>query len=97
MVDIKNLTNRIVSIRMNSGRMLHLQPHMVMKEISEAQTTNNPRIEKLEKRGVINVILKGANDDKGSTKRQPKSSTSGGGRQPKSSKVENKDTTKKEK
>jgi hypothetical protein len=55
MVKLENLTGRLVSVRLNSGRTLHLQPRMLSDAVSEAQVTNNSDVEKLQERQIIAV------------------------------------------
>lgn len=51
---IKNLTRRPVSILCNSGKSYHLPPKYVY-EMNGIEIENNPLIEKLKSRGILNV------------------------------------------
>jgi hypothetical protein len=55
MPEIRNLTNRLVSIRLNNGRTLHLPPRFLADKIEHALIMNNAEIKKLEERHVITV------------------------------------------
>ena len=81
MVKIENLTNRLVSLRLNNGKTLHLQPRMVVTEIGEAQVANNSKIQKLQERHVIALHSMMTDSEAGSTsgrgKRRTKASESG--------------------
>jgi hypothetical protein len=50
---IKNLSNRTVSIRCNSGETRHIPPRAVSSEIPEVELNNNLTVEKLKSRCVI--------------------------------------------
>lgn len=52
-VKFENLTGRLVSIRLNSGMTLHIQPHTASSEMIDAEVNNNPKIDKLVARHVI--------------------------------------------
>lgn len=53
MVKIQNLTNRLVSLRLNNGKTLHLPPHMVSAELIEAQVARNDKVAKLREHRII--------------------------------------------
>jgi len=52
-VEIKNLTQRPVLMRLNSGASLHLSPGMTSHEIVEEEIARNEKVEKLQSRHVI--------------------------------------------
>ena len=52
-VTIRNLTNRPVLLRCNSGVTLHLPPRATSRMVSEAEVDNNSKVEKLISRRVI--------------------------------------------
>jgi len=54
-VRIKNLTGRLVSLSLNSGTALHLAPGAVSDEILEVEISDNPKIDKLRDRHVIDI------------------------------------------
>jgi len=54
-VIIKNLTNRPVLLRLNSGQTLHLTPLKTSAEVMEVEVKDNPKVEKLEERQVIKL------------------------------------------
>lgn len=55
MAEVKNLTNRLVSIRLNNGRTLHLPPKFFSDEIDDALIMNNAQVKKLEERHILSV------------------------------------------
>lgn len=52
-VEIKNLTQRPVLMRLNSGASLHLSPGMTSHEIGDEEVSRNEKVEKLQGRHVI--------------------------------------------
>jgi len=84
MVRIENLTNRLVSLRLNNGKTLHLPPRMVFTEVSDAQIANNAKVAKLRDRRIIALAdtkAKGAEDagrGRAARARSGKSSASAG-------------------
>lgn len=50
---IKNMTRRLVILRLNSGRSLFLQPGATSGEIAEVELVNNRMFKKLLDRGII--------------------------------------------
>lgn len=54
-VIIKNLTNRPVLLRLNSGQTLHLAPLKTSAEVMEVEVKDNPKVEKLEERHIISL------------------------------------------
>ncbi len=52
-LEIKNLTNRPVLMRLNSGVSLHLSPGSTSSEIVEGEVSNNEKVKKLQGRHVI--------------------------------------------
>ncbi len=52
-VKIENLTNRPLSLRLNSGQSLHLSPRITSSEILEIEVMNNTKVQKLQNRHVI--------------------------------------------
>ncbi|OPY75269.1 MAG: hypothetical protein A4E63_00380 [Syntrophorhabdus sp. PtaU1.Bin050] len=52
-VRIRNLTQRPVIVRCNSGEALHLAPGIVSALIPDAEVRDNPKIEKLTTQYVI--------------------------------------------
>lgn len=55
-VEIKNLTQRPVLMRLNSGASLHLSPGMTSPEIVDEEVTRNAKVEKLQSRHVIALV-----------------------------------------
>jgi hypothetical protein len=55
-VEIKNLTQRPVLMRLNSGASLHLSPGMTSHEIVDEEVTRNGKVEKLQGRRTIALI-----------------------------------------
>ncbi|NLW36189.1 hypothetical protein [Syntrophorhabdus aromaticivorans] len=53
LVCIRNLTQRPVIVRCNSGEALHLAPGIVSAAIPDAEVRDNPKIRKLISRCVI--------------------------------------------
>jgi hypothetical protein len=53
MVTIENLTNRLVSLRLNSGTTLHLPPGTNSLEIIDVEVESNAEVQKLQDRRVI--------------------------------------------
>ncbi len=47
-VKIENLAGRLVSMRLNSGNMLHLAPGIISQELTDAEVINNAKILQLE-------------------------------------------------
>jgi len=68
-VQIKNLTNRPVLIRFNSGRTLHLAPNAISTGIMEVEVNSNAQIHKLIERGTIS---KNPAEKSASTTEEPK-------------------------
>lgn len=54
-VKIKNLTNRPVLLRCNSGETLHIPPNTTLEKIPDIEIKNNPEVRKLKDRHVIAV------------------------------------------
>ncbi|MDH3974194.1 MAG: hypothetical protein OEV42_07930 [Deltaproteobacteria bacterium] len=54
-VKLKNLTNRPVLIRLNSGQSLHLAPRVISADIPDVEVKSNAKVEKLRKRRVIDL------------------------------------------
>lgn len=83
MVKIENLTNRLVSLRLNNGKTLHLPPRMVSAELVEAQVAHNDKVVKLQERRVIALSespAKGADDrTRGRAARPARKTTPSGG------------------
>jgi hypothetical protein len=52
-VEIKNLTQRPVLMRLNSGATLHLSPGMTSDAIVEEEIDRNEKVAKLQSRHVI--------------------------------------------
>ena len=55
-VSLKNLSNRPVLLRLNSGETLHIAPRQLSGEITEGEILNNQMIKKLVKRSVITKL-----------------------------------------
>lgn len=55
-VEIKNLTQRPVLMRLNSGASLHLSPGMISDEIVDEEVTRNTKVKKLQDRRIIALI-----------------------------------------
>ena len=51
-VEIKNITKRLVSLRLNTGRTVHLPPGTKL-EVLDVEVDNNAKAKKLEARQVI--------------------------------------------
>jgi len=73
-VEIKNLTNRPVLMRLNSGRSLHLAPGAASPEVVDTEISNNAKVTKLQGRHVIalNPISKKAHKTPGTRKTKSK-------------------------
>ncbi len=52
---IKNLTNRPVLLRLNSGATLHIAPHQISGDCMEVEVRNNQIIQKLLARQVLSI------------------------------------------
>jgi hypothetical protein len=52
---IENLTMRPVLLPLTSGRTLRLAPRETSSALREVEVTNNPKIEKLQKRRIITL------------------------------------------
>ena len=52
-VEIENMTNRPVLLRLNSGTTLHLAPLSTSSEIMDDEVVNNAKVQKLLDRRVI--------------------------------------------
>lgn len=52
-VEIKNLSNRPVLMRLNSGQSVHLSPGATSAEVADAEISNNAKITKLQSRHLI--------------------------------------------
>ncbi len=46
-VRIKNLSNRLLIIRGNSGNSIHLMPDIVLENVDEVEIVNNSKVKKL--------------------------------------------------
>ena len=68
-VKIENLSNRLIIIRGNSGRYIHLAPKEFSKPIDEIEIINNLKIKKLIDSGLISVERK--KEEKGMKKQGP--------------------------
>ena len=68
-VKIENLSNRLMTIRGNSGRFIHLAPKESSSPIDEIEIANNPKIKKLIDSGLISVER--AKEEKGVKKQEP--------------------------
>jgi hypothetical protein len=55
MVTIKNLTRRPVSLRLNSGMMLHLPPGTTLSQIDDVEVQSNDEVQKLQDRCVLEL------------------------------------------
>lgn len=55
MVTIKNLTRRLVSVRLNSGEALHLPPGTSSPEMVAEEVQSNNEIQKLQDRLIIAI------------------------------------------
>lgn len=54
-VIIKNITNRPVSLRLNSTRTLHIGPNAASTEIVDVEVNNNSYVQRLLDRHLIDV------------------------------------------
>ncbi len=52
-VEIENLTNRPVLLRLNSGNTMHLAPCTTSTQILDVEVNNNSKVQKLQDRKVI--------------------------------------------
>ena len=52
-VEITNLTQRPVLMRLNSGTSLHLSPGARSSKIVDAEVSNNEKVKKLQERHII--------------------------------------------
>ena len=57
-VQIENVTNRPVLLRLNSGATLHLAPRSISSEILEVEVSDNAKVQKLVERSVIQLQAK---------------------------------------
>lgn len=67
-IKIKNLTNRPVLLRLNSGQTLHLPPRIFSNEIMDVEVANNVKVKKLQEQFVI--ALHPAKEQKSSRKKK---------------------------
>lgn len=58
LVDVSNVSKNLVTLRLNSGRSLILEPG-VSSELLEQEIKGNAKVEKLAGQGVITVQAKG--------------------------------------
>lgn len=58
LVDVSNVSKNLVTLRLNSGRSLILEPG-VSSELLEQEIKGNAKVEKLSGQGVITVQAKG--------------------------------------
>lgn len=54
-VEIKNLTNRPVLLRLNSGNTMHLAPSKISTQILDVEVNNNSKVQKLKDRKIISL------------------------------------------
>src|SRR5262245_41200659 len=76
MAELKNLTNRLVSIRLNNGRSLHLPPKFVSSDIDDALIMNNAQVKKLEEKHFLAV--QSAKEETPPAKQPPKQKSASG-------------------
>jgi len=55
MTGLKNSTNRLISIRLNNGRTLHLPPRFLLSDIDDALIVNNDQVKKLEAKHILSI------------------------------------------
>ncbi len=61
-VKIENILKRIISIRLNSGSMLHLSPGTISEEFPDSDVINNHKIQQLENSHYIILHWTGKED-----------------------------------
>jgi hypothetical protein len=61
---IENLTTRPVLLRLNSGQALHLAPRTISAEIFDVEVENNPKVQKLQDRRVIDLHASGVKKER---------------------------------
>ena len=54
---IKNKTKQLLTVTLNSGDTLHLAPGEKSKPLSQIETDNNVRIQRLSKEGMIETAI----------------------------------------
>lgn len=54
-VQIVNNSDRLVIIKGNSGKYIHLAPKGSSGSINEVEITNNPKVKKLDSSGLISI------------------------------------------
>ena len=50
---IKNKTRQLLTLTLNSGETVHLAPGEVSHPLSEIETSNNPKIQRLSNEGMV--------------------------------------------
>ncbi len=63
-VKIENLTTRPVLLRLNSGQTLHLAPRTISAEVYDVEVENNPKVQKLQDRCVIDLQVSGVKKER---------------------------------
>jgi hypothetical protein len=54
---IKNKTRQLMTVTLNSGETLHLAPDEVSQPLSEIETANNAKIQRLSNEGMIETAI----------------------------------------
>jgi hypothetical protein len=54
---IKNKTRQLMTVTLNSGETLHLAPGEVSQPLSEIETANNAKIQRLSNEGMIETAV----------------------------------------
>jgi hypothetical protein len=54
---IKNKTRQLMTVTLNSGETLHLAPGEVSQPLSEIETANNTKIQRLSNEGMIETAV----------------------------------------
>jgi hypothetical protein len=54
---IKNKTKQLLTLTLNSGETLHLAPGEVSHTLSEIETANNAKIQRLSNEGMIETAI----------------------------------------
>jgi hypothetical protein len=54
---IKNKTKQLMTVTLNSGETLHLAPGEASQPLSEIETANNAKLQRLSKEGMIETAI----------------------------------------
>ena len=75
---IKNKTRQLMTVTLNSGETLHLAPDEVSQPLSEIETANNVKIQRLSNEGMVETTTVSdqapahAGEDAAAHRRKPK-------------------------